>query len=256
MMEGRLLLSTVPFVNKRHPFLHPLGFAAVTRPNTPVLPFQTPAKVATFVDPSAHINHGQHVIVGYKTYIGPFATLNAATGFIKIGGGSAILANASITSNPTGARNPTTTVLIGNNVSIGYSATVLGPSTIGSFSGTSKAVEIGPNALIDSATIEPGVIVGALARVGPGVTVPSGFRVLPGANVTTNAEASDPALGKVVPLTATDLANATQNILNYQALASGYVNVYQGNAATGVYGATGVTTGTAGGVNNGNLATI
>ena len=47
---------------------------------------------------------------------------------------------------------------------------------------------------------------------GPGVTVPSGFRVLPGANVTTNEEASKPALGMVVPVTSSDISTIKSTI--------------------------------------------
>ena len=65
------------------------------------------------------------------------------------------------------------------------------------------------------------------------VTVPSGLRVLPGVNVTTNAEAADPALGKVVPVTQAELAALVQELSNSKALARGYVTLYQGNSATG-----------------------
>jgi carbonic anhydrase/acetyltransferase-like protein (isoleucine patch superfamily) len=96
-----------------------------------------------------------------------------------------------------------------------------------------KPTDIGANAIIDGATIEPGAIVGVLARVGPGVTVPSGFRVLPGANVTTDAQASNPALGKVVPVTAADTSAIQKQLSDSAALANGYATLYQGNSATG-----------------------
>ena len=118
---------------------------------------------------------------------------------------------------------------------ISYGATVHGPSTIGGYgAGGEGRREIGPNALIDGATIEPGAIVGALARVGPGVTVPSGVEVMPGANVTTNAEASDPALGMVVPIPAADLTTLSRDLTNSRTLAAGYTTLYQGHSATGV----------------------
>ena len=123
--------------------------------------------------------------------------------------------------------------MIGGSVVIGFGATVLGPSTIGSYSGTSKPVSIGANALIDGATIEPGAIVSPLARVGPGVTVPSGYMVLPGADVTTNAEASNPKLGMVTPVTSSELATITKTLSANETLATGYVTLYQGNSATG-----------------------
>lgn len=250
-MEGRLLLSTIPPVNQRHPYLRPLGVPAV-RPNTPVLPFGA-TKVASFIDPTVGIVNGRHVIVGNKTFIAPYARLNATSGFIKIGTGSNILDGATLTSNPTRAKNPTTSILIGNLVSVGFGATVLGPTQIGSLGAQAKPTGIGANALIDSATIEPGAIVGTLARVGPGVTVPSGMYVLPGSNVTTNAEASDPALGKVVPVTATEFADLTKNLANNTALAAGYAALYQGDTSTGT---SNVFSPARKGVNNGNLSAV
>ena len=250
-MEGRLLLSTIPPVDLRHPSLHPLGVQAV-RPNTPVLPFGA-TKVASFIDPSVGIVNGRHVIVGNKTFIGPYAKLNATSGFIKIGTGSNILDGATLTSNPTRSKNPTTSILIGNLVSIGFGATVLGPTQIGSLGAQAKPTGIGANALIDSATIQPGAIVGALARVGPGVTVPAGMFVLPGSNVTTNAEASNPALGKVAPITSTEFTELTRNLANNTALAAGYAALYQGDTATG---ASNVFSPAKAGVFNGDLAVV
>ena len=133
-----------------------------------------------------------------RDFIGPYATLDGGGGAIKIGNGSDVLDNASIVANPVSpARAPE--VLIGDSVVIGFGAKVIGPSTIGSYRDCEPAdVDRRQCALIDGATIEPGAIVSPLARVGPGVTVPTGYMVLPGANVTTNAEASNPKLGMVV----------------------------------------------------------
>jgi carbonic anhydrase/acetyltransferase-like protein (isoleucine patch superfamily) len=143
--------------------------------------------------------------------------------------------------------------LIGDQVVIGFGAQVIGPSTIGDFGAASAPTSIGANALIDGATIEPGAIVSPLARVGPGVTVPSGFRVLPGANVTTDAEASKPSLGMVVPVTSTDVATIKSTISENESLAAGYVTLYQGSSATGVSpGASPNITG----INNGYLAGV
>src|SRR5262249_28748480 len=150
---------------------------------------------------------GKHTVLGQKSYVGPCVTLNSTIGFIKIGTGSNVLDNASIVSTPKGAGATPTNVLVGDRVSVGFGASVIGPGTIGVYGASSKPTGIGPNALIDGATIEPGAVVGALARVGPGVTVPTGIYVLPGSNVTTDAEASDPALGKVEPVPASILAD-------------------------------------------------
>jgi acetyltransferase-like isoleucine patch superfamily enzyme len=163
-----------------------------------------------------------------------------------------VLDNASIVAN-SDPRHGAPEVLIGGSVVIGFGATVTGPSTIGSYDAKTKPVSIGANALIDGATIEPGAIVSALARVGPGVTVPSGFMVLPGVNVTTDAEASNPKLGKVVPVTASELATIVKMLSENESLASGYTTLYLGSSATGA--STGASP-TVSGVNNGNLAAI
>jgi carbonic anhydrase/acetyltransferase-like protein (isoleucine patch superfamily) len=85
------------------------------------------------------------------------------------------------------------------------------------------------------------------------VTVPSGYRVLPGKNVTTNAEASDPALGMVVPVTSSDLSNIGSQLTANQSLATGYNTLYQGQSATGA--SPGIPT-TVTGIFNGNLAAV
>ena len=131
-MEGKLLLSrsTVPPVNFNHPYLHPLGVPLV-RPNTPVAPYGTPSnRNPSFIDPTVHIVNGSHVIINNRAFVGPFVTLDARSGFIKIGNGSSVLDNAVIQSNPNGVKNPTRSVIIGDSVSIGFGATVRGPSRI------------------------------------------------------------------------------------------------------------------------------
>jgi carbonic anhydrase/acetyltransferase-like protein (isoleucine patch superfamily) len=257
-LEGRRLLSQgswPPYISTSELFalLHnPTGTPAV-RPNTPVLPFGATARRATYIDPTARIINGYAVIISTPGFIAPYATLDAHGGIIKIGGVSAIMDNASIVANPLHPHTaPAPEVMIGGHVLISYGAQVLGPSTISTFTATTPT-EIGPGAVVDNATIEPGSIVSALARVGPGVTLPTGFRVLPGMNVTTNQEASDPALGMVVRVTTADLNDATSNLASSLSLAAGYITLYQGQSATGA--SPGVDPSVAG-VNNGNLATI
>src|SRR5205823_3731727 len=97
-------------------------------------------------------------VIGKQVYVGPYATLNAASGFIKVGNGSSIQDHAVILGNPNHLPGPTG-VLIGNGVAIGFGATVLGPSVIGSYAAGAKGVSIGANALVDGATIEPGATV-------------------------------------------------------------------------------------------------
>ncbi len=220
-------------------------------PNTPVLPFVSSLSKATFVDPSAMVVHGQHIVVGSQTYIGPYALLNSATGYIKIGSKSDILSNATIISNPNNLTHYPTNVEIGDEVSIGYGATIEGPSIIGAYGTSAKDTGIGNNALIDGATIKPGAIVGSLARVGPGVTIPSGMYVIPGSNVTTEAEATNPALGMVEAIPAATMSALVANITRYPALAAGYTNLYQGNSATGASIITSIT-----GISAGNLSAV
>jgi carbonic anhydrase/acetyltransferase-like protein (isoleucine patch superfamily) len=240
----------------RQLYHQPLGYAAA-RPDVPVLPFGAVSSKATFIDPSVRITLGEHVIVGGRTYIAPFATLNAASGFIKIGSSSTIEDNATIISNPNNARPTTRSVLIGDNVVIGFGAVVRGPSTIGAYNSAqapaaATPTEIGPNALIDGAIIAPGAIVGALARVGPGVSVPSGIFVLPGANVTANTDLSNPA--KVRRVTAADTSEITARLSNSAALAAANTTLYQGNSATGA--SPGPIGTPVAGVFNGNLAAV
>jgi carbonic anhydrase/acetyltransferase-like protein (isoleucine patch superfamily) len=240
--------------------LHSLGILTLApayqavRPNTPVAPFGSTLATATFLDPSAHFLNGNHIFVGQKTLVGPYATLDARSGFIKIGTGSAVLDNATIIATPSPSKSqPTTNVLIGDSVSIGYGATIFGPSTIGAYGLLAKATAVGPNAVIDGATISAGAIVGALARVGPGVVVPSGMYVLPGANVTTNAQASNPALGMVEAIPSSISASLTKALTRSTALALGYTTLFQGDPAAGASpGVLGSVTG----VNNGNLANV
>jgi carbonic anhydrase/acetyltransferase-like protein (isoleucine patch superfamily) len=259
VLESRRLLTSGPWpayisTSELNSLLHnPVGNPAV-RPNTPVLPFGTPSKSATFIDPSAQIVNGYAVIVGAPSFVGPYATLNAHGGFIKIGSLSTILDNATIVANPLHPRKaPAPGVLIGDTVLVSYGAQILGPSRIGAYGSAAKLTSIGPGALIDNATIMPGAIVSALARVGPGVTVPSGFNVLPGANVTTNAQASNPALGKVAHVTSSDLSTLNSQLTANLNLANGYAQLFQGQSATGAN--PGVSP-TVTNVFNGNLAPV
>ena len=208
------------------------GGGTPVRPNTPVLPLFSPFATATFIDPSVHIIAGKRQTVGQKDYIAPNVTLNSTKGLIIIGSSSTIQDGAKLIANPHN-QSGLTGIFIGDNVVVGNGAVVRGPASIGAKGGA--ATSIGANALIDGAIIAPGAFVGALARVGPGVYVPTGYRVLPGVNVTNDAQASDPALGKVVKVTSTDpsSANAAKEIANSSSLASGYATLYQGNSATG-----------------------
>jgi carbonic anhydrase/acetyltransferase-like protein (isoleucine patch superfamily) len=248
-LDARLMPSGIP---AHSPLLvKPLAYRTVS-PNRPVMPFSTPSKKATYIDPTVSVENGNSVVIGFQNFIGPYVNLNGGGGAIKIGNTSSILDNATIIANPgLGHRRPQ--VLIGDQVVIGFNARVEGPSVIGVFGAASLPTSIGAGALIDGAVIEPGAIVSPRARVGPGVTVPSGFRVLPGANVTTDADASKPALGMVVPVVSSDISTIKSTISENESLAAGYVTLYQGSSATGASpGANPSLTG----INNGDLAAI
>jgi carbonic anhydrase/acetyltransferase-like protein (isoleucine patch superfamily) len=230
-LEDRRLLSAGNMVSDLE--LDPIALPA-RHPNTPVMPFATPTKKASFIDPSVAINNGNSTVISFQSYVAPYATLDSrGHAAIKIGDGSDVLDSARLVANP-GHAYVTPQLLVGNNVSIGPGAQVLGPSVIGSYSDSAAPVGIGARAVIDDATIEPGAIVSPQARVGPGVTVSSGYRVLPGMDVTNDAEASNPKLGKVVPVTSSDLSTLKLTLTDAVGLAAGYTNLYQGSSATGV----------------------
>jgi len=199
--------------------------------------------------------------VSSPSFIAPYSTLNAHGGAIKIGISSVILDNASIVANPLHPHTaPAPVVYIGNQVTIGYGAQVLGPSTIGAYGAAAAPTGIGPGAVIDQANIAPGAYVSALARVEPGVIIPAGYLVLPGQTVTLD-NPSDPT--KVVPLkgnagplqTEVDqIVNELKQLLSTNlTLAAGYVQLYQGQAATGASPGVEATVTT---VFNGNLAAV
>ena len=120
---------------------NPVAFPA-THPNTPVMPFATPTKKASFIDPTVQIEDGQSVVISFQSYVAPDATLNAQGGAIKIGDGSDVLDSAQLVANPGhGYREPV--LLVGDEVSIGYGAKILGPSTIGGYEGAAQPTEVG-----------------------------------------------------------------------------------------------------------------
>ncbi len=257
--EGRLLLSAARVHAKAiHSgiLLVPGGQSHPVRPNTPVLGYGAPAGAATFIDPSVKIQSGKTITLGGGDYVAPFARLDGQGGAIRIGSKSAILDNSLIFPNQTG-QGKTPYVSIGDNVLISPGATVNGSSTIGAFNTattTAAAASVGVNAVVSNSIINPGSIVGVGATVS-GVTLPAGFRVLPHAVVTTEAQASNPALGKVVKVTAADLSTVSTEISSAVSLAGGYTTLYQGQSATGAAGSPEATT-TIPGLNNGNLTTV
>ncbi len=260
IMEARTVLSglVAPPVEFIHLGIYGALGAQLARPNTPVAPYGA-TTTASFVDPSADIENGHHIVVGTTDYIAPWATLDGRKGIIEIGNSSTIQDNATLVAN-TVPGNETSGIIIGDNVYIAAGATILGPSVIGAAHGGANT-GIGPNAVINQAIISAGAEVGALAYVGPGVQIPAGYKVNPGVSVTTEAEATNPALGFVTKLTGTDtiLANALADSASLAAQTAGtastpfvgYTWLYQGQAGTGPSALSSSAT-----VFNGNLATV
>lgn len=104
-------------------------------------------------------------------------------------------------------------VEIGERVIMAHGSTVKGPAQIGV---QGSIVTADPDAdteiflsfgsEVDGAIMETNTGVEALGRLGPGVRLKSGYFVLAGKNVTTQAEADDPALGKVRMISEADFA--------------------------------------------------
>ena len=141
-LDVRLLPSTLP---AHSPLLvKPLAYRTVS-PNEPVMPFGTPSKKATYIDPTVSVKNGNTVVIGFQNFIGPYAELNGGGGAIKIGNTSSILDNATIVANP-GLHHQKPQVLIGDQVVIGFGARVEGPSVIGEFGTASEPTSIGANA--------------------------------------------------------------------------------------------------------------
>jgi carbonic anhydrase/acetyltransferase-like protein (isoleucine patch superfamily) len=140
---------------------------------------------------------------------------------IKIGEGSNVQDNVAIYATfPRDAQatsalqalglTPSSGVELGHYVITAHGVTIKGPARIGLEGAKVKENTGDPSVFlsfgveIDGAIIEKNAGVSALARVGPGVRIKSGIMVLPGKNVTTQAEADDPALGKVRKTDAAD----------------------------------------------------
>ena len=228
-LEARTVLSfTPPYVEQLHIALFGTLGSQPVRPNTPVAP-ATAASKPTFFDPTDTIIAGRNIAFGKSDYVAPDIRLDARGGFIVAGAGTTIQDNATLIANPSKIPGGPG-IILGDNVFIGAGATILGPGQIGSPGGA--AVSIGANAVIDHASVQAGAEVGALARVEPGVVILTGYKVLPGAVVSNEAEAADPALGKVVKLTGTD-AVLTQILADNALLATGYSDLFQGLSATG-----------------------
>jgi carbonic anhydrase/acetyltransferase-like protein (isoleucine patch superfamily) len=194
----------------------PAGVHATTPVTRPVTAAATSPSTATFIDPTAVIHDPSATMIGMQVYVAPFATLNAmGGGTITIGNGSNVQDSVEIL-----ALGPRANVVIGDHVILAHNATIDGPATIGATGGAPAFV--GFNAIIDGATVEPGAMVSSLAKVAPGIVIPTGFKVLPGMYIRTQAQAENPALGKVVKVSGEDIKFMNDVIHVNELFAEGY----------------------------------
>jgi len=159
---------------------------------SPVQAHGSDRTLATFLDPTADLKRADRIVLGHTNYIAPFATLDASLGPITISEGSNVQDNVLLQAGATG-------IAIGDHVILAHGVTVTGDARIGTHGGLPTFVSF--NAFIDGATLEPDTVVSALGRVDPGIVIRTGMKVLPGKRITTQAEADDPGLGKVEPVT-------------------------------------------------------
>jgi len=154
------------------------------------------AGAASFIDPTSRGVSG--LTVGKGVFVAPFARIQLNGSTLHVGDYSDVQDNVSIEADS--ARR----VQIGDQVILAHGCTVVGPSVLGAAG--AAPVFVGFNAKVEGASMEPNSMVSPRARLAPGLVLHSGKRVLPGRNVTTQQEADDIALGKVVDVLPGDVA--------------------------------------------------
>ncbi len=224
------------------------GFCSPVGPDRVVCPAAGPDTTVAFIDPAADIRNARRVKLGAQVYVAPFAVLAATRhAGITIGAQSNVEDSAVVTAvAPTDRTraaalakvglSPRGGVVMAERTVLGHDAVVKGPVRIG-LTGTDipanpdgeQEVILNQGAEVDGAVLEKNTAVSALARVGPGVILRSGMAVLPGRNVTTQQEADDPALGKVVPLTEADVDGTELSIDANTAFARDYARLARTN---------------------------
>jgi carbonic anhydrase/acetyltransferase-like protein (isoleucine patch superfamily) len=210
-----------------------------------VCPADTSVDRATFIDPSAVLTSPRFIQLGELVYVAPFAELLATRDApIRIGADSNVedhsVLDAAAPTTP--ARNRKIAALgirkgkgivVAARTVFGHHTAVHGPAVLGVGGGDIEAnpgapsVILNQGAEVDGAWLEKNTAVSVFARVGPGVRLRSGMQVLPGKNVTTQAEADDPALGKVTPLTEADIEGTELSIDANTGFAREYSRMYR-----------------------------
>ena len=197
--------------------------------NVPVCSGDAPAGEASFLDPTVLVAGARHVTLADRIYVGPFAELLASRQApISIGAETNVQDNVLIQGAPdddrsgghrgpdadgAGAGHAAAGVEIAERVILAHGSSVIGPAQIGIEGSDIPAdpdedqeVFLSFGSQVDGAVLEKNTGISALGRVGPGVRLRSGYIVLPGKDVTTQAEADDPALGKVRLINEADVA--------------------------------------------------
>lgn len=169
---------------------------------------------ASFVDPTVRVQSGERVLVGCRSFIGPFASLDGSLGPIAIGDGTNIQDNVLVSGK---------LVILGDNVIIAHGATLSGTVTIGAPHG--KPAFVGFNSHIDGGTVEPDAMVTHLVRVSPGIVIHAGMKILPGKWIKTQREADDTTLGKAVRMNAADREFMAGVLHVNLALSAGYAEL-------------------------------
>lgn len=161
--------------------------------NRPVCPASADLEQASFIDPTAVLSFPANIGIGARSYIAPFADL--LTPKIVIGEKTDLQDSVMLAG--------TGTVTLGDETMLAHGARVDGPAKIGrtAVAGEHNAAFVGFNSYIKGATVEHDAMVLHLARVNPGIVIKHGKVVLSGKDITTQAQADDPALGKVIPIT-------------------------------------------------------
>lgn len=203
------------------------------------------ALLPAFVDPTATVDSARRVTLGESVYVGPFAELLAQRRApIDIGPESNVQDNvvveAAVRRSSDERRALASVGLsrrggveLGERVILAHGSSVRGPARLGA--GEPLEVDSGVfvsfGAQVDGAVLERDSGLSALSRIGPGLVLRSGLIVLPGKDVRTQAEAEDPALGKVRPIVEADrLFNAGVVEVNV-GLAAQYTALEQDDAS-------------------------
>lgn len=190
------------------------SLASVTT-GRPVVPETAGPGFASFIDPTARVESPERVMIGCRSYIAPFVSLDGSQGPIAIGDETDLQDNVVISGK---------LVMLGDRVIVAHGATIVGPATVGASKG--KPAFIGFNAYIDGAMIEPDAFIGHLARIAPGVVIHGGTKVLPGKFIKTQDEADKPELGKVTKVTDADREFMAGVLHVNTAFAAGYTDLF------------------------------